>query len=57
MTLAMLRPNEEEVKKVMQETGMDYLQAYRHVQFRNYLQKVILPQQRQYPLGKSAELA
>jgi len=31
------RPNEAEVQKVMRETGMAYLQAYRHVQQRDYL--------------------
>jgi hypothetical protein len=33
------RPNEADVQKVMRETGMDYLQAYRHVQQRNYLRE------------------
>ena len=56
MTLALLRPTEEEIKKVMQETGMDYMQAFRHLQGRMYLQKVVMANARQYPLGKSAEL-
>lgn len=57
MTLAMLRPSEEEVQKVIKDTGMDYMQAFRRVQSRLYLQKVIIGQQQRYPLGKSAELA
>jgi len=47
--LAFLRPNEADVQKVMKDTGMEYMQAYRHVQARMYLQKVQNP----YPLGKS----
>ena len=31
------RPNEQTVQRVMRETGMDYLQAYRHVQQREFL--------------------
>lgn len=57
MTLAMLRPTEEEVRKVMKETGMDYLQAFNHVKQRLYLEKVVLPRRPQFPLGKSAQLA
>lgn len=57
MTLALLRPSEEEIQKVMKETGMEYIQAYNHVKQRLYLQKVVLPRQRSCPLGKSAELA
>lgn len=53
MTMALLRPSEEEVQRVMKETGMDRLQAYRHVQERMYLQKVKNP----YPLGKSQHFA
>ena len=53
MTLALLRPSEEEVQRVMKETGMEYLQAYRHVQQRMFLAKVKNP----YPLGKSAHFA
>jgi hypothetical protein len=34
-----MRPNEEEVQKVMKDTGMQYLQAYRHVQSRNILRE------------------
>lgn len=37
------RPNEAEVQQVMRETGMDYLQAYRHVQQRNYLRSRLTP--------------
>ena len=40
MTLAMLRPDSANVDKVMQETGMDRLQAWRHVQQRMYLERV-----------------
>jgi hypothetical protein len=50
MTLALLRPAEEDIIKVMQATGMDRMQAYRHVQARMFLQKVKNP----YPLGRSA---
>lgn len=57
MTLALLRSSEEEIQKVMKETGMDYIQARNHVQCRLYLRRVVLPQRRSYPLGKSAELA
>lgn len=32
--------NETEVQRVMRETGMQELQAYRHVQQRQYLQTV-----------------
>ena len=30
-------PNEADVQRVMRETGMDYLQAYRHMQQRLFL--------------------
>ena len=30
---------EEAIQRVMRETGMDYLQAYRHLQQRAYLQR------------------
>lgn len=30
-----MRPSEREVSKVMHDTGMDRMQAYRHVQSRN----------------------
>jgi hypothetical protein len=48
-----MRPSEDEIKKIMAETGMDYLQAYRHVQQRIYL----ATQKNPYPLGKSAHFA
>ena len=44
-------PDEESVKQVQAETGMDYLQAYRHVQQREWLQKNIKDD---FPLGKSS---
>jgi hypothetical protein len=53
MTMALLRPSEEEIAKVMKETGMDRLQAYRHIQGRMYLQRVKNP----YPLGKTQHFA
>jgi len=49
MTLALLRPSEAEVQRVMVETKMERLQAYRHIQQRMYLLKVKNP----YPWGKS----
>lgn len=48
MTLALLRPSEADINKVMAETGMDRLQARRHVECRMYLQKVV-----SHPWGKS----
>lgn len=51
MTLALLRPPKGEVERVMEETGMDRLQAHRHVQSRMYLLKVRM--KNPYPLGKS----
>lgn len=44
-------PDEAEVKKVMVDTGMDYLQAYRHVQQRTWLRENV---KEEYPLGKSS---
>jgi len=32
-----MRPSDREVDQVMHETGMDRMQAYRHVQSRNIL--------------------
>ena len=49
MTLALLRPSEAEVQRVMKEYKMDRLQAYHHVQGQMYLRKVKNP----YPWGKS----
>lgn len=45
-------PPEQDVQKVMQDTGMDRLQAYRHVQQSMYLRSIKTP----YPLGKAASL-
>lgn len=42
MTPSDYKPSEAAVKKVMQETGMDQLQAYRHLQSRMYLQGLSL---------------
>jgi hypothetical protein len=47
------RPTEAEVQKVMKDTGMNYLQAYRHLQQRHQLAS--LPNS--CPLGKSAHFA
>ena len=49
MTLALLRPSDADINKVMQETGMERLQARRHLECRMYVQKVANP----YPWGKS----
>lgn len=43
-------PSEQEIQKVMQHTGMQYLQALRHLRWRTLLQQRPDP----YPLGKSA---
>ena len=43
-------PSEQEIQQVMQHTGMQYLQALRHLQGRALLQQRPDP----YPLGKSA---
>jgi hypothetical protein len=32
-----MRPSDAEVQKVMDDTGMDRMQAYRHVEARNIL--------------------
>lgn len=53
----MLKPTEAQVQKVMQDTGMDWLQAYRHVQARIQLQQTVWRRPASFPLGKSAELA
>jgi hypothetical protein len=44
MTLALLRPSEAEVQRVMTDTGMDYIQAWRHIKQRLYLQKIVIEQ-------------
>lgn len=44
-----VRPTEAQVQQVMKDTGMDYVQAYRHMQQRILLQSRPNP----YPLGKS----
>lgn len=53
MILAQYRPTEQDVQRVMQETGMQQLQAYRHVQQRMQVQQ----QREPYPLGKSQHFA
>ncbi len=45
----MYKPSDIDVQKVMQETGMDQLQAYRHLQQRAQIQ-ADLPR---YSMGKS----
>jgi len=35
-----MNPTEAEVRKVMKETGMDYIQAYHHLQQRFQLQEM-----------------
>lgn len=47
------KPSEEDIKRVMQETNMEYLQAMRHLQQRMLLQR----QPNLYPLGKTAHYA
>jgi len=44
-------PNDAEVAKVQADTGMDYLQAYRHVQQRTWIRENV---KEQFPLGKSS---
>lgn len=41
---------EAQIRQVMQQTGTDYLQALRHLQQRQALQRLPV----QFPLGKSA---
>jgi len=48
----MLRPSEDQIKKVMQETGMDYLQAFQHMKQRLQLQAQ-MSRSPQRSLGKS----
>lgn len=47
------RPNEKEIQRIMEDTGMSYMQAYRHAEQRRYIQAA----QRQNPprnMGKSS---
>lgn len=48
------KPTDAEVIKVMEETGMERLQAYRHLQSRYLLQEDLQRNPPKYPLGKSA---
>ena len=51
-------PAEPEVQRVMRDTGMERLQAIRHVQGRaEFLSRVERGEVKTYPLGKTAELA
>ena len=45
---------EADIRKVMSETGMDYMQALRHVQSRDQLQQTLQSAADPFPLGKSA---
>lgn len=47
------KPTEAEIQQVMSETGMDYLQAMRHLQLRYRLQADLQRNPPKYPLGKS----
>jgi hypothetical protein len=47
------RPSDADVKRVMSETGMGELQAYRHLQSRMILQANLRRNPSPYPLGKS----
>ena len=51
------RPTDADVKKVMAETGMDELQAYRHMQQRMVLRAQLRRTPSPYPLGKSQHYA
>ena len=46
--------NEQAVRQVMQETGMDYLQACRHIQQRTFLTERRSRERDPCPLGKNA---
>ena len=41
-----MNPTEAEIRKVMEDTGMDYLQAYHHLQQRYQLQEMVNKQNR-----------
>jgi hypothetical protein len=51
------KPNEADIQKVMKDTGMDYLQAIRHLQGRHILQERLQRNSNPYPLGKSQHFA
>ena len=53
----MYQPSEADIQRVMAETGMDYLQARRHLQQRHQIQEDLHRTPNPYPLGKSAYLA
>lgn len=45
---------QRDIQRVMSETGMDYMQALRHVQGKDLLQQTLQRKRDPYPLGKSA---
>ncbi len=46
--------NEQAIKQVMQDTGMDYLQARNHVTQRTFLTERRSRERDPFPLGKNA---
>lgn len=50
----MHKPSDSEVEKVMDETGMDWVQAYHHLQQRAQIQADLQRNPPRYSMGKSA---